>query len=251
MTGRLAHIWRYPIKSHGREPLERISVTAGQTLPWDRTWAVAHEAAKTDGRGWAPCANFTRGSKAPGLMAIEASLDEKSESVRLAHPDKEPLEFSPDSPGDLQSFLDWSADLVPENRARSARILRIAGRGMTDTDYPSVSLGNLSSLRDLSDRLGQPLDPRRFRANFWIEGLKPWEEFGWVGQEIGLGRLRFFVEERIQRCLATSANPETGRRDADTLGALKAGWGHQDFGVYLTALVTGELTRGDPLETPS
>lgn len=250
MTGTLTHIWRHPIKSHGHEALERIAVTAGTTLPWDRTWAVAHDHARLE-EGWSPCQNFSRGAKAPALMAIDASLDEETETVTLRHPERETLRFHPDAPGDLPGFLEWVAPLMPPDRAASARIVRIEGRGMTDSDFPSISLGNLASLRALSDKVGQPLDPRRFRINLWIDGFAPWEEFGWVGQDISIGETRFRVEEPIERCLATTANPETGRRDADTLGALEAGWGHREFGVYLTALSDGMLETGQPLDTPA
>lgn len=251
MTPRLAHIWRHPIKSHGREALARIAVTAGQTLPWDRAWAVLHEAAGADGTEWAPCVNFSRGSKAPGLMAISAVLDETAGRVRLTHPHRPPLDFRPDDPADLPAFLAWCGDLAPIDRARPSRIVRVAGRGMTDTAYPSASLANLASLGELAERAGQTLDPRRFRANFWIAGLRPWQEFDWIGQDIRIGGLRFRVEERIARCLATAANPETGERDADTLGALERGWMHRDFGVYLRPLDTGEVALGDDLESPA
>jgi uncharacterized protein YcbX len=40
MTARLAQIWRHPIKGHGRETLERVTLSAGSTLPFDRAWAV-------------------------------------------------------------------------------------------------------------------------------------------------------------------------------------------------------------------
>ena len=38
---------------------------------------------------------------------------------------------------------------------------------------------------------------------------------------------------------------ETGRVDADTLGALEAGWGHRDFGVYAVVLEGGEIALND------
>ena len=244
MTARLTRIERHPIKSHGRETLTSIDVKAGMSLPWDRRWAVLHEAAKADGSSWAPCANFSRGSKAPGLMAINAKLDENIGAVVLTHPDRPNLAFQPGEETDLLRFLDWVQPLMPKDRAASARIISAGDRGMTDTDYPSISLLNLASIRALSDKLGQRLDPRRFRGNFWVDGLAPWEEFGWVGETIKIGDLRFKVEERIERCMATAANPETGRRDAETLWGLEAGWGHRDMGVYLTALDDGRVETG-------
>ena len=45
--------------------------------------------------------------------------------------------------------------------------------------------------------------------------------------------------------MATTANPETGRRDAETLDALERGWGHQDFGVYAEVVAGGTVKVGD------
>ena len=53
------------------------------------------------------------------------------------------------------------------------------------------------------------------------------------------------IEERITRCKATSANPETGRIDADTLGGLEAAFGHQDFGLYAVVTRGGAIATGD------
>ena len=49
MTDTVTEIWRHPVKSHGREALETVTLTAGQTMPGDRVWAVAHEASTADG----------------------------------------------------------------------------------------------------------------------------------------------------------------------------------------------------------
>ncbi|HDR28164.1 MOSC domain-containing protein [Rhodovulum sp.] len=246
MIARLAQIWRHPVKGHGAEMLEAVRLEAGRALPWDREWAVAHEAARTDGTTWAPCANFSRGAKAPELMAIMARLDEAAEIVTLSHPARPDLTFFPDR--EEAALLDWVAPLMPADRAAPARIVRVPGRGMTDTDFPSVSILGLASLCALSDAVGQPLDPRRFRGNFWIEGLAPWEEFDWIGRRLRLGEAELEVCERIGRCMATSVNPETGKRDADTLGALERHWGHTDLGVYARVVTGGRVALGDQVE---
>lgn len=246
MTARLAHICRHPIKSHGREDLASVLLSAGQALPWDRHWAVAHEAARLKS-GWNECVNFARGSKAPGLMAINSRLDEHAGRVVLSHPDQPDFAFSPDDGGDLAGFLDWVRPLSPADRAQPAQIVT-AGRGMTDTDYPSVSIFSLASNRDLADRMGVSLSPYRWRGNFWIEGVAPWAEFGWVGKRLRIGSAVVAVEERIVRCKATTANPATGVIDADTLGALKAEFGHQDFGVYAKVIEGGLVAVDDAVE---
>ncbi|MFV2051750.1 MOSC domain-containing protein [Aliiroseovarius sp. YM-037] len=242
----VAHIWRHPIKSHGVEALDGVDVTVNACLPWDRHWAVAHEASETDGREWAPCVNFSRGAKAPKLVAIKAALDEASGAITLTHPDCAPLTFNPDT--DPTPFLDWVAPLMPADRAQSARIIRVPGRGMTDTDYPSISLCNLASGAAVGERLSQSLSPLRWRGNIWLDGLEAWAENDWIGQHIRIGTAELEVRAPIKRCLATTSNPDTGERDADTLGALNDGWGHQNFGVYAVVTKPGRIALGDAAE---
>ncbi|MBL4918766.1 MOSC domain-containing protein [Szabonella alba] len=241
MTARLASIWRYPIKSHGREELASVALSEGDCLPGDRRWAVAHEAARLQ-PGWNPCANFHRGAKAAALMAITARTE--GDAVTLSHPDRPDLTFRPDMAEDLGAFLDWLAPLSPPDRAQPARIVS-AGRGMTDSDYASVSILGLASLRALSQRMGQDLSQHRFRGNLWVEGMAPFEEFDWIGRRLCIGEAVLEVREPITRCRATMANPETGRVDADTLTALEGGWGHRDFGVYAVVVTPGRIAPED------
>jgi uncharacterized protein YcbX len=242
---RVAQIWRHPVKSHGYEALSEVSLTAGRTMPWDRTWAVAHEASVADGSEWVPCANFSRGAKAPSLMAINARLDEQTAALTLTHPELPTLSFNPDDDG--ARLIDWVQPIMPVDRAASARVIRAPDRGMTDTNFPSISIGNLATHRVIEQKLGRPLDTRRWRLNLWVDGLDPWQEFDLVGQSIQIGSSQLVVRERITRCLATTANPETGIRDADTLGTLKT-WGHTDMGIYAEVTASGKIATGDTLE---
>lgn len=243
---RVASIWRHPIKAHGRESLNEVLLAVGKCLPWDRAWAVAHEASNADGTSWVPCANFSRGAKAPSLMAVTAEFDETTRQITLNHPNRPSLTFAPD--GDVSEFLDWVRPLMPENRAQSARILRVPDVGLTDSEFPSISLNNLASNQSLSQHMGVDLSQHRWRGNIWLEGLTPWEEFDWIGKRLRIGDAELEVRERITRCLATTANPDTGLRDAQTLAALKEGWGHQDFGVYAVVTKAGRIAQNDQAE---
>ncbi len=244
--GQVSEIWRHPIKSHGREKLTRVLLSAGQTMPWDRVWAVAHEASKADNTAWAPCVNFTIGAKAPALMAITAQVDEATAIVTLAHPDLPDLVFSPDD--DPMALITWSKQLVPTNRAASSNIVRLENRGMTDTEFPSLSIGNLASHRAIETAMGAPLSNHRWRTNIWLDGLEPWVEFDWIGRDIRIGNTEFSVRDRVKRCLATTANPDTGLRDADTLKTLQDTWGHTDHCVYAEVTKSGQIATGDKIE---
>ncbi|MCP4818174.1 MAG: MOSC domain-containing protein, partial [Shimia sp.] len=85
-------------------------------------------------------------------------------------------------------------------------------------------------------------------GNIWLDGFAPWEEFDWIGKTLRIGTTEIEVRERITRCLATTSNPDTGRRDADTLGVLNDSFGHQDFGVYGVVTKSGDITVGDIAE---
>jgi hypothetical protein len=248
--GRVAALWRHPIKGCGVEAVARVELGAGATVPWDRVWAVAHDAAQVapGATGWAACANFARGARTPALMAVRARVDEAAGRVALTHPERPPIEVCPDDPGDAARLIAWLDPLCDPRRARPAFVTRGGnGRGMTDSDFPSVSVLGTASLRALGERIGRPLAMERFRGNVWVDGLGPWQEFEWVGREVAVGGTRLRVRERITRCRATAANPATGVEHADTLGALQAGWGHRDFGVYAEVVAGGPLAVGDPV----
>jgi len=244
---KVAQIWRHPIKSHGREALDQVTLTAGQTMPFDRAWAIAHEAARIDQNDptWAPCANFSRGSKTPALMAIEARLNETTNEITLTHPDRPSLTINPDAAAGADALIQWVKPLCAPDRAQPDAVYKVPGRGMTDSDFASVSLNSLSSLADLSEKARHPVSALRFRGNIWIEGAEPWAELDWVGQDIQIGDARLKVVERTERCLATTANPETGLRDLDLLKILNDTWGHQDFGVRAQVITSGSLKIGD------
>lgn len=248
MTATLASIQRHPLKSHGREELASVTLTAGAGLPWDRHWAVAHGSSKLTEGAWAACVNFMIGSRTPTLMAISAELDEASARLTLHHPERPELTFQPDLPGDVERFLDWVKPLCPPERAQPTRIYSVPGRAMTDTDYPSISLINLASNRALGEHLGRDLSALRWRANFWIEGLAPFAERQLIGKAVRLGQAVLEITEPKVRCLATTANPDTGARDADTLGALRSMFGDQEFGIYARVIAGGDVQRGDRLE---
>ncbi len=242
MTISLAQICRHPIKAYGREMLASVRLSAGEGLPFDREWAVAHEGAKIV-PGWNPCQNFTRGAKAPALMAVTARLDEAARRVTLEHPTAGRIAVAPDDPADHPRLLAWADPLIPAGRARPAAVVA-GGRVMSDSDFPSVSVLSLTSLANLSARMGLDLSIHRWRANLWLDGADAWEEWGWIGRRFRLGDAVLEVVERITRCVATKVDPETGAANADTLAALESAYGHQDFGVYARVIEGGPIVIG-------
>lgn len=245
--GGVAEIWRHPIKSHGREQLDRTDLFAGQTMPWDRHWAVTHDASKFqhDDPKWVMCRNFMIGVATPGLAAIWARFDEGTGHITLSHADLEDLTFQPSNTADHDRFLKWVAPLCPPDKRSPTGLASVQKRGMTDTSYPSVSIMTRASHVAVEEHMETSLSHLRWRGNIWLDGPSAFEEFDWTGHDIQIGDAVLTVEEPIRRCMATAANPLTGIRDADTLGALRDGWDHQHFGVYATVKQGGTIRVGD------
>jgi uncharacterized protein YcbX len=242
MTWQLAQIWRHPIKGIGAEQLSHVGLHPDRPLPLDRAWAVLEEGGEA-ADGWRPCNNFLRGAKGPSLMAVTARIVD--DTIHLAHPDRPDLAIIPGTPDAARALFAWLKPIYPANRRGPASLVKAPEAGMSDAPFASVSVLNLASLRALSQKLGQDLDPRRFRGNLWLEGLAPWEEFDLVGKRLRIGEAELEVIEPIGRCRATEANPDTGRRDAATLAALEDGWGHTQFGVYSMVRRGGRVATGD------
>lgn len=243
MTARLTEIWRYPIKGIGSEQLDEISLRAQAPLPGDRAWAVLHEGG-ADHDDWQPRRNFLVVASGPMLAAVTAQSHDDGR-MSLKHPDRPEARF--DLVTDGAALIDWARPLWPEQHSAPTRLVSAPPEGMADNGVAQVSIMNHSSLRALSQKTGMDLDPKRFRGNLWLDGLAPWEEFDLVGKSVQIGDVRFDVTDRIERCRATEANPDTGRRDVDPLRALTEGWGHRDFGVYATVSTDGRIARGDPV----
>ncbi len=216
-------------------------------MPWDRVWAIAHDAAKVspETTTWVPCANFSRGAKLATLMAMRARVDEAAGAVLLSHPDRPDILVNPDVPDDASRLIEWVRPLADPDRAQPAFVVRAPGRGMTDSAFPSISILSHGSLTELARVMGQTLAMERFRGNIWIENSAPWVEFDWVGRELRIGGAVLLVRERITRCKATMVDPSTGLIDGDTLEALRTHWGHSDFGVYAEVIRGGDVSVGD------
>jgi hypothetical protein len=171
---------------------------------------------------------------------VTSVLDEASRRVTLSHPARGEVSIAPDDPADHPRLLAWAGPLIPAGRAQPASVVK-AGRAMTDSDYPSVSVLSLASLADLGARLGLELSIHRWRGNLWLDGAEPWAEWGWIGQRFRLGGAVLEVVEPVTRCVATKVDPETGREAGDTLSALETSFGHQDFGVYARVVEGGAI----------
>jgi uncharacterized protein YcbX len=119
----------------------------------------------------------------------------------------------------------------------------------------TVSLVSRGSLEKLGEVAGadEPVDGRRFRMLFEIDGVAAHEEDAWLGTQVRVGEATIELNGDVGRCVVTSHDPDTGITTVDTLKAL-AGYRREGrkeplpFGVYGSVLVPGSVRVGDPVE---
>ena len=242
MTAHVAHIWRHPIKGIGAEACDQIELDQARAVVGDRVYALLNDAAE-DKDDWQPRRNFLQVASGPRLSSVGAVSN--AQGVVLTHPERDPLDLRPNS--NATALNDWIGDLWPSDRPGPARLVKAPTQGMTDVPYASVSIGNLASLRALSQKAGFEIDMRRFRINIWLDGLVPWEEVDLLDREITLGSARLKPVDPIERCRAPDSNPASGTRDISMLSLLEEGWQTRNFGVYFEVTQAGSTRIGDTL----
>ena len=113
------------------------------------------------------------------------------------------------------------------------KIVHAAGHSFSDVAAKCVHIVNLASVRELERTLGRPVDPLRFRANLYLDGVEPWAEFGWLGKEVGVGDGQAgSVQAHASDARQPTSIPARGVRDMAIPAHLQRTWGHQDFGIY-------------------
>ena len=111
-----------------------------------------------------------------------------------------------------------------------------------------MSLINLNSVKDFEKKIDKKIEFERFRGNFYVDGIKAWEERNWINKIIKINNVSFKVEKNIPRCVAINLKPETDDNSPNLLRSLKKMYNHFDMGLYLTALDNGKINIGDKIE---
>ena len=125
-----------------------------------------------------------------------------------------------------------------------------AGRDRRPASVSLLSTGSLEAMRKAGG-VDEPIDPRRFRMLFGVDGVDPHEEDTWIGRRVRIGQAEVELCGNVGRCIVTSRNPETGARTIPTLDIL-AEYRHGvetteplPFGVWGKVTEPGRVRLGD------
>ncbi len=247
----VSKIYRYPIKGLSAQPLSSVVLEADKPFPHDRIFALARPGAPIDRDDpkWAKKGLFVMLMLDENLARVSTSLDLDSLRLTVKQGNLQVASAQLADAEDRAKVENFFWQLLPTLPAAPA-LVRSAGGHFMDKPDNVISLINLATVRSLEAQWGVEIDPLRFRANIYIDGAKPWEEFDWIGGEVRIGGTVFAVDRKNGRCGATNVNPTTGRRDLDIPSSLRAAFGHKNLGVYLIVRDGGQIAVGDPVFVP-
>lgn len=225
IVGRVASLFRYPVKSMAAEPLPVVEVS-WQGFEGDRRWAFVRAGQARNGFPW-----FTL-RQHPGLYGYRPVFG-KPVLVYTPGGDK----YEVDDPA-LAAELEAAAGPVFAQKL---------DRGTFDS--APLSLLSTQTADAVGAYVGTSVSPLRFRPNIVVETVAgtPFAEDSWVGTTVSVGPVRVHVQQRDKRCMVINIDPETGERDPAVLRGV-AQLNQVTCGVYGSVLGPGTISVGDPVE---
>lgn len=247
---RVAMIYRYPVKGLSPEPMDEVTLEAGQTIPFDRAYAIENGPGRFDPLEpkHLPKTSFLMLMRDERLATLQTRFDPPTETLVIFRDGRQVARGALKDRIGRQMIEQFLAAYMADSLRGPPRILSAPGHTFSDMAAKCLHIVNLASVRDLERTVGQRVDPLRFRANLYLDGLEPWQELDWLDCDVIVGSTRLGVFHRTRRCDATNVDPASGARDMAIPSTLLRTWGHADFGVYAKVIAAGRIATGDPVD---
>lgn len=224
--GRVAELWRYPVKSMRGERCAALAVgTLG--VAHDRRYAF-------ESAGAPPGKPLLRSAERTRMLLYAATVNARG-GVMVRVPDGRSLAV--DDPALIEEMASGAAPLeTPWLRHEAAPF----------TDVRPIALHSAATVRGLELKDGAAIDGQRLRSNLVLElaGGRPFAEDALAGLTLRLGDVELRILERIPRCRMVSLDPETAVADPEILRWL-ARQHDGRAGVYARCVRPGVVRVGD------
>lgn len=230
LIGRIAALFRYPVKSMRGEPLDCAEL-GWHGIEGDRRLALRrlHEQSSTP---W-----LTAG-KLPQLVAFTPVWRERDADA--------PSHVRTPEGDELPVFGEALAQDIGRRHGAPVQMMHLR-QGIFDE--ASISLIACDTIEELGRLAGMSLHVRRFRPNILIrtERGTPFEEEAWVGGSLTFGEGNdvpaLSITTRDVRCAMVNLDPEEPRPAPEVLRTIVR-TRHAVAGVYATVTRTGRLSVG-------
>jgi len=256
MTATVAWIAATPVKGLRLQQRSEVSLTL-DGIPGDRAFFLVDRAGA-----------MVSATRVGPLVAVEPQHDVDAGRLSLRFPGggvvAGPIELGA---AESVRFYDETLAARPLVGGFSQALSEHCGRPLrlfaAPPERPAVDRGrdgattllSRASLERLRAQAGvsEPVDPRRFRMTFGVDGLQAHEEDSWMGRDVQVGEAVLRVSGHVGRCALTKRQPDPGVVDFNTLHLLEAYRGDIDsteplpFGVHARVLEPGRVRLGAPV----
>lgn len=245
---RIAQLFRFPIKGLPGESIDSGTVSVGGGLLGDRGIAFTNGTVEVHDEQWGNCHSFTilknnkslqkwRVKSTPPQITVTAPTDNFGSSLTVDA-------STTDGVARLGEYL---SEHLPAQGSLKRSAVTMA-KGMFDSRLSGISIINPKTVERLSVAGQIDMDPRRYRGNILLDGLPAFAEFGLIGKVLRIGETRIAITKSIERCSATSVNPESTEVDTNGPRLLATHFGHLHCGIYGTVLESGVINVGDRIQ---
>jgi hypothetical protein len=216
----VAEVWRYPVKSMAGERLSSCEVAATGVVG-DRRWALVDGSPNRAGK------------------PLTIREDDRLMTYRARFADGRAEVLTPR--GDV-ALMDGS--LVSRLASETSRPLTLRELEGANFDDSPILVVNLATVASFGVEAGMDVDHRRFRANFYVDGLAPEEELAWIGGRVAVGEAELEVVSRCERCVVITKDPDTTATTPELLRILTQ-TRETCMGVYCRVTRPGRVATGD------
>ena len=260
MQAVLSEIHRYPVKSIAADSLQSAEVEP-RGLRGDRRWMVVDSNGKfLTGREFGALTQIVAqvdgdelALSAPGRSTLHAHADPRAQRVRVTvwRSQVDALPANPDADAWISDWLGQPARLVYMDDEARRPVNPDHGRPGDEVSfadgYPLLLISQ-AALDTLNTRLATPITMQRFRPNLVVAGTASHAEDTW--RRIRIGTIEFDVVKPCVRCVFTTVEPGSGRRDPSgeplrTLVGYRRTPSGVTFGQNLIPRGTGTVSVGD------
>lgn len=246
-TPKISSLAYYPIKGMAGIALAKAALAAGEGMALDRAYAIENGGRRFDVHSpkWLPKTCFLQLMQHERLASLALTFEAESHVLALFRDGKQIAKGALQTKLGRQMIEQFLAAYMKAELIGPPRIVSAQVHSFTDIAEKALHIVNLESVRDLSRTAGVELDPQRFRANIYFEGLPAWRERQWLGKTIACGEVTLKVFKETARCEAASVDPKTAQRGASIPATLQRIWGHGNLGFYARVVSGGEASIGD------
>jgi uncharacterized protein len=251
MNAIIKSLYRYPVKGLSPEVLDRATLETNGHFPGDRMFAIENGPSGFDPAAaeHLPKMKYLMLMRNERLARFKTHYHDATTTLKISQGGQVVVSGNlqtQEGRAAIESF--YATNFSDELRGQPKLLSAPLQYRFMDSRSGFLSIIDLASVAAIAEAASRKsIDPLRFRANVYVEGLGAWGEFDLLGRQVKLGGATLEITKRIDRCAATGVDPSTGMRDMRMVALLEQNFGHNECGVYARILEGGRIQNGDNL----